>query len=53
VILICVIIFNLLGDSLRDILDPRGVTKREGTSFMARFFKKEREEKEEHEKEMA
>ena len=26
VILICVIIFNLLGDSLRDILDPRNET---------------------------
>ena len=53
VILICVIIFNLLGDSLRDILDPRGITKREGTSFMARFLKKDRKENEEHEEEMA
>ena len=26
VILVCVIIFNLLGDSLRDILDPRNET---------------------------
>lgn len=53
VILICVIIFNLLGDSLRDILDPRGVTKREGSSFMARFSSKTTErEDEEHEEEM-
>ena len=29
VILICVIIFNLMGDSLRDILDPRGITRKE------------------------
>ena len=54
VILICVIIFNLLGDSLRDILDPRGITKREGTSFLARLLsRRDRKEKEEHEEEMA
>ena len=54
VILICVIIFNLLGDSLRDILDPRGITKREGTSFMARFLSKfNRKENDENEEEMA
>ena len=50
----CVIIFNLLGDSLRDILDPRGITKREGTSFLARLLsRRDRKEKEEHEEEMA
>lgn len=38
-ILICVIIFNLMGDSLRDILDPRGVTKADDVSFKKRFKK--------------
>lgn len=38
-ILISVIIFNLMGDSLRDILDPRGVTKADDASFKKRFKK--------------
>ena len=42
VILICVIIFNLMGDSLRDVLDPRGITKREESPLAARFSKKRR-----------
>lgn len=54
VILICVIIFNLMGDSLRDILDPRGVTRREDLLFKKRFNNhEEREEQTENEKEMA
>ena len=38
-ILISVIIFNLMGDSLRDILDPRGVTKADDASFKKRLKK--------------
>ena len=39
VILISVIIFNLMGDSLRDILDPRGITRRDNLLFAKRFTK--------------
>ncbi len=53
-ILICVIIFNLMGDSLRDILDPRGITRRDDFPFRKRYHKKyEREANEKNEKEMA
>lgn len=54
-ILICVIIFNLMGDSLRDVLDPRGITRRDTLSFKNRFSKKptESEEKNDNDKEMA
>ena len=46
VILICVIIFNLMGDSLRDILDPRGITRKESIVFRKKYSKQttEREE---------
>jgi len=53
-ILICVIIFNLMGDSLRDILDPRGITRRD-SFFIKRTLNniKESEELDRNEKEMA
>ena len=38
-ILICVIIFNLMGDSLRDILDPRGIIRRDDLPFRKSFHK--------------
>ena len=36
VILVCVIIFNLLGDILRDVLDPRGKTIKRRTGMIFR-----------------
>ena len=38
-ILISVIIFNLMGDSLRDILDPRGITRQDDLPYKKRFRK--------------
>jgi hypothetical protein len=44
VILICVIIFNLMGDSLRDILDPRGITRKENWVHRKKAKKYSRQE---------
>ncbi len=38
-ILVSVIIFNLMGDSLRDILDPRGITRQDDLPYKKRFSK--------------
>ena len=38
-ILVSVIIFNLMGDSLRDILDPRGITRQDDRPYKKRFSK--------------